>query len=204
MKNKLLKKLNNNEGASLMLALLFFVVCAAVGSIILTAATVASGRLSGMKKDNQDFYTLRSAAEVFGKEWIPGELYLHKDDSGNVVARDQDSDLTDGQAMPTSFLSARDLMAKEVYSGGQPSVTRVFYVSVNGNSNIDQVKATVTMAPNYNLEASFSVVEEDGTSSRNTVMLSIKGQSKSAILDNKNVTSVTWSQPRIYIGGDMR
>ena len=61
------KKLRSNEGASLMVALLFFVMCATVGSIILAAATASSGRLANLRKEDQSYYAISSAADLFAE-----------------------------------------------------------------------------------------------------------------------------------------
>lgn len=53
----------NSRGATLLLSLLFFILCAVVGSVILTAATAASGRLAGLAQQEEDYYTVTSAAE---------------------------------------------------------------------------------------------------------------------------------------------
>ena len=65
MTYKLREKMNSEKGATLMTALLFFVVCAAVGSVVLTAATSASGRLAGLRKREQAHLAVLSAAEMF-------------------------------------------------------------------------------------------------------------------------------------------
>lgn len=63
-KKVLLKKLGNNEGASLMVALLFFVMCATIGSIILAAATVSSGRLKNLMESDQRYLAVTSAGDM--------------------------------------------------------------------------------------------------------------------------------------------
>ena len=67
MKKTILAKLKSDSGASLMAALLFFIMCATVGSIILAAATASSGRLAGLKRNEQAHYAVSSAAEMFSK-----------------------------------------------------------------------------------------------------------------------------------------
>lgn len=58
------KKLNSQRGASLSIALLLFLVCLAVSSVVLTAGTAAAGRLSELKKMDQRYYSVTSAAEL--------------------------------------------------------------------------------------------------------------------------------------------
>lgn len=68
------KKCASTSGASLLLALLFLLLCALTGSVVLTAASVSSGRLSNLKKNEQSYYTVSSAAKLLEKE-ITGEKY---------------------------------------------------------------------------------------------------------------------------------
>ena len=62
--NLIRRKLKSEDGASLMLALLFFVICAMVGSVILSAATAAAGRIAGLKNSDQAKYSLESTAKL--------------------------------------------------------------------------------------------------------------------------------------------
>ena len=67
------KKLKSNIGASITFALLLFLVCSVVGSIILTSATAASGRLSGLAKSDERYYAVTSAAQLFRDALLGGE-----------------------------------------------------------------------------------------------------------------------------------
>lgn len=68
------RKLHENNGASLIVALLFFVMCAIIGSVILTAATVAAGRTKNLLKTTQEEYTLDSAAMLLKQTVADEEL----------------------------------------------------------------------------------------------------------------------------------
>lgn len=59
---KIRNRLHSEEGATLILALLFFVLSAFFGITILSAATAASGRLKGLREEQQRFYNAESAA----------------------------------------------------------------------------------------------------------------------------------------------
>ena len=76
MKKILTAKLKSNSGASLMAALLFFVMAATVGSIVLAAATASSGRLAGLKRDEQAHYAVNSAADMFSRLLEDKEVIL--------------------------------------------------------------------------------------------------------------------------------
>ena len=60
-----LKKLKSNNGISILVALLLFLVCTVIGSIVLAAATAASGRISGLVESDRRYYAVKSAAELF-------------------------------------------------------------------------------------------------------------------------------------------
>lgn len=62
-----MKKLKSETGATLIVGLLFFVMCATIGSIILTAATAASGKIKSIQKADQAEYTINSASDLIYK-----------------------------------------------------------------------------------------------------------------------------------------
>jgi len=57
-------KLKAQTGASITYALLLFLVCAVVSSVVITAATAASGRMSKSVETDQRYYAVTSAAEL--------------------------------------------------------------------------------------------------------------------------------------------
>ena len=57
-------KISSQRGASLTFALLIFLVCAVVGSVVLTAGTAASGRMSQIAEMDQRYYSVNSAARL--------------------------------------------------------------------------------------------------------------------------------------------
>lgn len=58
------KKLQSRRGASITYALLLFLVCAVIGSVVLTAGTVAAGRMSQVAEMDQRYYSVNSAARL--------------------------------------------------------------------------------------------------------------------------------------------
>lgn len=67
MKKRIMNKLRSQAGASITYALLLFLVCAILSSVILSAATTASGRMSGIAESDQRYYAVTSAAELLKK-----------------------------------------------------------------------------------------------------------------------------------------
>ena len=74
IRDRLRKKLCSEKGASLSYALLLFLVAAAVGSVVLTAATSASGRLAGLAEADQRYYSVTSAAELLKERYKLDEV----------------------------------------------------------------------------------------------------------------------------------
>lgn len=72
MKNIIMSKLRSQTGASITFALLIFLVCTVLCSVILTAATASSGRMSGIAEGDQRYYAVTSAAELL-KDLINGK-----------------------------------------------------------------------------------------------------------------------------------
>lgn len=60
---------DDTSGASLVIALIFALMCALAGSVILSSATVSSGRLIHIRKNEQSYYTVSSAARLLKQQW---------------------------------------------------------------------------------------------------------------------------------------
>lgn len=60
----------SQRGASLPLALLLTLVCAMAASVVIAAGTAASGRLSNLEENDQAYYSVASAVNVFRDELI--------------------------------------------------------------------------------------------------------------------------------------
>lgn len=72
-----------------MVALLFFVMCATVGSIILAAATASSGRLANLRKEDQSYYAITSAEDLFAKMMEENKVVIRLSKSGEGVPQEQ-------------------------------------------------------------------------------------------------------------------
>ena len=58
------KKIRSRRGASITFALLLFLVCAVLSSVVIVAATTASGRISRLAETDQRYFAVTSAAEL--------------------------------------------------------------------------------------------------------------------------------------------
>lgn len=62
------RKATSQRGASITFALLLFLVCAVASSVIIVAATAASGRMKNIPEIDQRYYAVSSAAELLRAE----------------------------------------------------------------------------------------------------------------------------------------
>ena len=90
MKKTVVEKLKSESGASLALALLFFLICVVIGSIVLTSATTASGRLANIADNDRRYYSVSSATS-FVKEIVEKDDYSCYSNGGNISYDSSDS-----------------------------------------------------------------------------------------------------------------
>ncbi len=102
MKRLILKKLRSNEGASLTYAILLFLVCAVIGTIVLTAGTIASGRLAEKAEMDQRYYHVTSTAE-FLKDALDGKtVRIIRENTNPIVIRVEGYD----DPLPSDFMNS--------------------------------------------------------------------------------------------------
>lgn len=80
--NRICSKLRSGKGASITFALLLFLVCAVLCSVIITAASTASGRMASMAVSDQRYYAVTSACSML-KEMIDGETVTIRKEEGS-------------------------------------------------------------------------------------------------------------------------
>ena len=191
MRKLLSKKLKSNEGASLMVALLFFVVCAALGSIVLSTATVASGRMAGIKRDSQTLEVLVSTARLFEDEWNKGEAVIKKNGSSSTV-------VNAGEV--SAFNDLRKDMMTEILNGGSAN-SRQCTININ-IGDYSSVNVTVEMTSDYSSLLSFTIPSDDANVSNGLVTLSYKASDKKS--DFNEDRTITWSKANMSIGGNLK
>ena len=109
-------KLRSQEGASITFALILFLVCAILCSVLLTAATIASGRMSNTAELDQRYYSVTSAAELL-KDMIDGKtvsVVEVKTETG-IVTYDRSGNRTESMdGSPETKLYLVDKSASEI------------------------------------------------------------------------------------------
>lgn len=71
------KKLNSRRGASLVLALLFLLFTAALGAVVITAASSSAGNTARIRKEQQGYFSVSSAANLVTNELSKLEFSAH-------------------------------------------------------------------------------------------------------------------------------
>lgn len=84
----IIKKYKNTSGASIFIALIFLLLCALVGSVVLTAASASSGRLVNLKKNEQSYYTVLSAAKLLKNEIIHSRVEITSENNEILSYKD--------------------------------------------------------------------------------------------------------------------
>ena len=156
MKKLILKKLRSNEGASLTFAIMLFLVCAVIGSIVLTAGTIASGRLAEKAEMDQRYYNVTSVAE-FLKDTLDGRavkiirentspaITVRVEGYDDPVSDQMDFDKYDFLTLKTLQLLPALSWESDFYSGSEKTTNLRFQVTGYGgdDGDIADIRATV-------------------------------------------------------------
>ena len=204
MRNAVKRKLKSNEGASLMVALLFFVVCAVIGSIVLTAATVGSGRVNGIKKYNQNYYALKSATAIFDEEFSRGYQIRLSHNGATAKVDDVLAEENGGYLFyTTNLIGTRDLLARDVYSDNLDgsSEDHIYNYEINVGT-VEELKAKVKMLmhPSYDMDVMVYIESEEGSGEPNGYF-TLK-YTASVSTDEDDLTTVTWVRTDMQMGGN--
>jgi len=167
MKRNVLRKLKSNEGASLTFAILLFLVCAVIGSIILTAGTIASGRLADKAKMDQRYYHVVSAAEFFKDALDKKEVVIIRKKTGSLSVEGYDDvnpnydfltartlELLDSNDYDADFFSTSEKNSTFFFQITDPSAFEVAIDATVRNGKMfidihdDDYKVRMTFEPN--------------------------------------------------------
>ena len=169
------KKLNSRKGASITYALLIFLVCAVVGSAVLVAGTVSSGRMSQVAEYDQRYYAVTSAARLMIKLIDDQTVTILKEEISDGSTPDPDSKkyYRSGSEISTAtnFDSIPAQTAFQIISGGTLGNTFSLTTtaselnvgiteavnSSNGQMIIGITKTSGTPARTYGLELYFNL-----------------------------------------------
>ena len=162
MKPELIRaKLRSQQGASILFALFFFIVCAVIGSIVLTAATAAAGRLEGVKERNQRYYAVNSAADLLAHELDKQEVKVDETVSIKTAVKVKGG---------TPVITSKDTLPPPDYG---LSISKLLYSNPGGDVNYtfshgtnDLLNAQIRKIINY--DTNDAEVNEDSPDGKNT------------------------------------
>ena len=166
------KKLGSQRGASITFALLIFLVCAVVGSVVLTAATAASGRMSRLAEMDQRYYSVTSAADLLAKEL-----------SNKKISIVRTQEYTD--SVSTTYTLSVDENGEEIINAGTPVSSRTdpeYSTKINEQEVVGTWTASSFLTKqavrlmygdkNFNTEAAFDFSLKNGNADEGTFTLS--------------------------------
>ena len=195
-------KLRSRRGASLTFALLLFLVCAVVGSVVLTAGTAASGRMSQIAEMDQRYYSVHSAArlliDMMEKSDVRVEKTVMTDDSAadsykyfeKIGDTETEVSITSGFtsiAMEAAYRIANDKNISDVITFTlEPSIE-------NGNL---KVAVRETLVPDGGILFELENADEESDHYVIHVRLAAKKQEKHELITDEHkeliTTSLTW------------
>lgn len=86
---RIAEKLKDRQGVSLLIALMYFLVSLTIGTIVLTAATASYGKLSSLRRREQDYLNVSSAARLLRDQIVGSEFKftIEETDSGDAAIK---------------------------------------------------------------------------------------------------------------------
>jgi hypothetical protein len=157
--SNLKEKLNSRQGASLMIALLFFLLCITTGTVILTAATASTGRISSQKQVQQDYLTVSSAARLV-RDQLKGTTFTAET---NTIFKDgvlQESPDDQFESFGKLLSETVKADATSVFVNGTTPESRKFTIKLR-NLDLEPVKAIFEMDENYNITILFHIGQDE-------------------------------------------
>ena len=202
-----MKKLKQQQGATIFMALLLLLAATVVSVAILTAATTAAHHLENDRASQQAYLTVSSAAELL-RDDIENSAYTVE------VSRTMDGDGTVTKSS-TTVTGPSGVMKQWLEKGmkrlGEESFTSysdTITLSAGADSGMDEVKAEFFMAENYDITVRLSLAGGGDADCRMTLTLrgsstqetkTLTGGTDGSILQ-VTTTQVRWELPQIEKG----
>ncbi len=186
MKTISARKLKSDRGASIIIALLVLLICVTAGAAALTAASANAGRYTHMRRDQQRYLAVSSAAKLVRAE-LAGQSFsatVKLDETVNTETLLHEYKLINpgdgGYVAPTCSGAFADWLlddlntcfqAQEVpagWGGGAVAFSGVTYDDLGIDTDaaepiLDQVKWSLTLADDYTITARFWLADEGKT-----------------------------------------
>ncbi len=160
-------KLHSSSGASMAFALIFLLLCLMVGAVVLTAAASNVGRISHARANEQDYFTVSSAARLLRDrledfQYGTGEEQVSDSGPGGgttayylnpIPAADSLTGLVESLAEQV-FRTQPDYASPPGSMPGDESL-----VITDAGSVFDEVTATLSMDADYDITIAFALTD---------------------------------------------
>ena len=192
-------KLRSRRGASLTFALLLFLVCAVIGSVVLTAGTAASGRMSQIAEMDQRYYSVHSAAsllvDMMEKASVRVEKTVYtadptKSDEYKYFEKDGDKE-KEVEDIPTQFTSIAMEAAYRITKNENIGRANTYTLEPSVGSGSLKVTVKETLVPDGSI---LFEIENADTASNHYVVdvrLAAKKQEKHELITAENKERIT-------------
>ena len=137
----------------MLIALFFLLLCAIVGSIVLTSASVASGRFANLKEVRQSYYSVSSASKLLKAE-LEGEKYSKYE----ILSKDGMPLENEYYALPQNKMKEFLIKAVEQVMTLQAEYSDIFTIH-SSEQVIEEVTAYFSMDSQYNI----SIIVKQGS-----------------------------------------
>lgn len=196
------KKLKTSSGATILLALLFFLLCALAGSVVLAAGTAAAGRISGLRQQEQSYYSVTSAA-LYLQEEIEGQVFSVYENLGDATAGQGYNQEPEGEMAALLKIAATWVYDNNETASEGAVFSDVLKVKVDtGSSDLKETagnletEAVFTMDKSYNISIEIrSAMEESRDQYKCTLKIpaaiSMNGEQRKITIDGEETTQVT-------------
>lgn len=179
----LIKKCKSTSGASLFIALLFFLMCGLAGSVIITAASTSAGSLLYLKKDEQSYYTVLSAARLLKKE-IQGEKYSRC----QIISENKQEVLDYYNELPQKAI--KDFLKKAADTIFESGSYSDIWTIESSESVIQSVTANFVMDNQYNI----TIICTQGNKSCTLKIPAVVSKEK---FEGAETTTIIWTEGKI-------
>lgn len=202
------QKLHSQRGASVVMALMFFLICLMVGGVMLTAASANAGRLSHLRKNEQAYLSLSSAARLLRDDF---EEIQYRHEVETVTQNDNPISTTTSSGFlggPPHLSGALKALVDYAYDFPGLPPSQVVTISFAGT----EVKATLNMTPKgndpaapqtgaFSLDVIVALMPDEDAAIRLYIPASVTTSKDTVragnIATTKTLTTITWGRGEI-------
>lgn len=191
------QKCASTSGASLLIALFFLLLCAIVGSIVLTSASVASGRFANLKEAEQSYYSVSSASKLLKAE-LEGEKYSKYE----ILSKDGMPLENEYYALPQNKMKEFLIKGVEQVMTSQTEYSDIFTI-YSSEQVMEEVTAYFSMDSQYNISITVTqgrtkcMVTIPAIYSENTETILYEDSSKEEMEGIRITKTILWTEGEI-------